>query len=90
MTLPYISQLEQELYILRTITGNRDVLCLKVCCCFIEPFGNSNTATDARTKFVRARSQKNTGEILFITFKVLFFLMHAVTKMLSMVFLLSE
>lgn len=63
MILLYISWLEQELYILRTVTGNRDVLCLKVFCCFIEPFGNSNRATGAGPKFVRTCSQKNTGEI---------------------------
>lgn len=73
MPLLYISQLEQELYILRTITGNRDVLCLKVFCCFIEPFGNSSTATDARTKFVGARSQKNTGEFYSSYSKYFFF-----------------
>ena len=66
-TLLYIAWLEQELYILRTRVGNRDVVCLKVFCCFIEPFGNSSRATHAGTYFVRACSQNNTGRVLFIT-----------------------
>ncbi|XP_057556674.1 protein FAM217A isoform X1 [Hippopotamus amphibius kiboko] len=59
-TLLCIAWLEQELYILRTRVGNRDAVCLKVFCCFIEPFGNPSRATHAGTGFVRTCSQKNT------------------------------
>lgn len=71
--------------------GNRYILCLKFCCCFLEVFGNFSRVIDVRFEFVRVYLLKNLGGILFILFlKDYFFKMYVVIKMLFVVFLFLE